>query len=344
MRLEDFDYELPPERIAQRPIEPRDASRLLVLPRAGGPLRHAAFRDLPALLAPGDLLVLNDTKVIPARLGGVRATGGKIECLLVRDRGGGRWEALLRAGGRLREGERLSLAGGRLEARLVAKREDGSWALELTPPEAVPAALAEAGEMPLPPYIARGGEADPALRALDRDRYQTVFAREPGAVAAPTAGLHFTAEVFRALEARGVARAFITLHVGPGTFRPIQVEDPREHVMHAEPFAIPEETARAIAAARARGGRVIACGTTAARTLETFARTGERRGETALYIFPGFEWRLVDGLVTNFHLPRSTLLLLVAALAGRERVLAAYREAIERGYRFYSYGDAMLIA
>lgn len=364
MKLADYDYDLPPERIAQVPASPRDTSRLLVLARraSGAPIAHAVFRDLPRFLAPGDLIVLNDTRVIPARLRGTRAaTGGKVECLLVRDRGGGRWEALLQSGGHLRPGEALALASGRLEARLVSKAEDGTWTIDLAPAPAVPTVLAEEGEVPLPPYIAgRGaatrcgpretsgkGGAKPggsrALEELDRVRYQTIYAREPGAVAAPTAGLHFTEDVFGALERRGVERAFLTLHVGPGTFRPIKSEDPRAHVMHAEPFAIPEATIAALEAARARGGRVIACGTTVARTLETYARTGARTGETALYIYPPFEWRLVAGLITNFHLPRSTLLLLVAAFAGRERVLDAYREAIALGYRFYSYGDAMLV-
>jgi S-adenosylmethionine:tRNA ribosyltransferase-isomerase len=343
MDLADYDFVLPPERIAQRPAEPRDASRLLVLPRGGGPPQHAVFQQVPDFLRPGDLLVLNDTRVIPARILGRRKSGGKVECLLVRERGPGRWEALLRAGGRPKPGETIELAEGRLAATLLEKAADGTWALALAPEADVARVLAEAGEVPLPPYIERK-RTDASVRKFDRERYQTVFAREPGAVAAPTAGLHFTDAVFAALERRGVARAFVTLHVGPGTFRPIEARDPREHRMHAEPFAIPEATLAAIAAARARGGRVIACGTTSARTLETFARTGERAGETALFIYPGFEWRLVEGLITNFHLPRSTLLLLVAALAGRERILAAYREAIERGYRFYSYGDAMLIA
>lgn len=337
MHLSDFDYDLPADRIAGRPAEPRDASRLLFLPREAGEPRHACFRDLPELLRPGDLLVLNDTRVIPARLFGRRRTGGKLECLLVRERAAGRWEALLRAGGRLRAGERVELAAGRLEALLLEKAADGTWSLEIAPAAEIPRALAEAGAMPLPPYIARPADA------ADRERYQTIFARESGAIAAPTAGLHFTDAVFQALAARGVERAFVTLHVGPGTFRPIDAEDPREHRMHAERFTIPDATAAALERTRAGGGRIVACGTTSARTLETYARTGERAGETAIYIYPGFTWNIVQGLVTNFHLPRSTLLLLVASFAGRERVLAAYREAIAMGYRFYSYGDAMLI-
>jgi S-adenosylmethionine:tRNA ribosyltransferase-isomerase len=337
VRLEDFDYDLPPGRIAARPAEPRDQSRLLVLPRREGAPSHARFCDLPRFLLPGDLLLLNDTRVIPARLFGRRESGGKVECLLARDRGGGRWEALLRSGGRLRPGERIALASGRLCARLVSKAADGTWEVAIEPAEEVARVLDEAGDVPLPPYLGRPPERE------DRERYQTVYARVPGAVAAPTAGLHFTEAVFRALAARGVERAFVTLHVGPGTFRPIEAEDPRKHRMHAEPFEVPDATLAAIAAARARGGRIIACGTTAARTIETFARTGAQKGETDLFISPGFEWRLTDGLITNFHLPRSTPLLLVAAFAGRRRVLDAYREAIIEGYRFYSYGDAMLI-
>ncbi len=355
MDLSLFAYDLPPDRIAQAPVERRDESRLLVLrrtPATGEPalepaLEHRTFRDLPSLLSGGDLLVLNDTRVIPARVHGVRATGGRVEALLCRDLGGGRWRALLRAGGRLRQGERLAFGAGRgpgddIAARLEADEGRGAWVLRFEPAGAVAALLEREGEMPLPPYIRR---KDPAreVRELDRERYQTVYAREPGAVAAPTAGLHFTPGLLERLAEAGVERAQVTLHVGPGSFRPVETERVEEHRLDPEAYRVPPATAAALERARAGGGRVVACGTTVVRTLETYARTGEATGDTALYIYPPFEFRLVGALITNFHLPRSTLLMLVSAFAGRERVLAAYREAIARAYRFYSYGDAMLI-
>jgi S-adenosylmethionine:tRNA ribosyltransferase-isomerase len=345
MRLSDLDYDLPPDRIASHPAEPRDESRLLVLPRGEGPLRHHRFSELPALLRPGDLLVLNDTRVIRARLHGRRdASGGKVECLLVTKAGGeGRWTAMLRAGGRLRAGESLTLGEGALRARLLEKDEEGVWTIALEgagaagAPEDADRLIERHGEVPLPPYIRRAPEA------ADAERYQTTFARAPGSVAAPTAGLHFTPALLERLAAAGVERAFVTLHVGPGTFRPIEVEDPREHPIHPERYEVPPETVAALEAARRRGARVVACGTTSVRTLESFARGGAREGETRLLIAPGHVFRLVDAVITNFHLPRSSLLMLVAAFAGLERIRAAYAEAIARGYRFYSYGDAMLI-
>ena len=344
MRTADFDYELPPEAIAQEPAAERDASRLMVLPRAGGPIRHHVFRDLPDLLLPGDLVVLNRTRVLPARLLGRRARGGEAEILLLRDRGEGRWEAMVRPGRHLRPGQRVTVdedlsvvvesealaADGRRQVRLLSKRRD------------IAAGLERCGHTPLPPYIRRPD------RAEDRARYQTVYAREAGSVAAPTAGLHFTPTVLARLRERRIEVAEVVLHVGPGTFRPVTAARVEDHVVDPEPFSVPPETADAVAAARARRGRVVAVGTTTVRALETVARADggieARDGETSLVIVPGFAFRVVDALVTNFHLPRSSLLLLVAAFAERERVLRAYAEAVRGGYRFYSYGDAMLIA
>jgi len=342
VRLSDFDYDLPPEAIAQEPLPERDASRLLVLDRRTGAIEHRVFRDLPSLLDPKDLLVVNRSRVLPARLRGRRDGGGVAEVLLVRRRAGARWDALLRPGRRLRTGSRIEVsedltvvvepggaADGTRQVRLEARGDDSDAALE------------RHGHIPLPPYIRRDD------RAEDRERYQTVYARESGSVAAPTAGLHFTSRVFADLDARGVARAEVILHVGPGTFRPVQVDDVTTHTVDPEPFVLPPETATAIDRARERGGRVVAAGTTTTRVLESrtdgSGRVAAGEGETSLVIVPGHRFRAVDALLTNFHLPRSSLLLLVAAIAGRERVLAAYAEAIARGYRFYSYGDAMLV-
>ncbi len=343
MMISDFDYDLPPEAIAQAPLPERDASRLLVLDRARAALDHRTFRDLPDLLRAGDLLVVNRSRVIPARLLGRRGSGGAAEVLLVRDVGEGRWQALVRPGRHLRPGQRVTVdddltvviesealaEDGRRRVRLLSRSRD------------VAAALERCGHMPLPPYVKRPDTPD------DRDRYQTMFAREPGSVAAPTAGLHFTPALLERLRAAGVATADVVLHVGPGTFRPVTVERVEDHRVMSEAYEVPAETAAAIAETRARGGRVVAVGTTTVRTLESAAgATGEVRagaGETDLVIVPGYRFRAVSALVTNFHLPRSSLLLLVSAFAGRERVLEAYREAVRAGYRFYSYGDAMLV-
>jgi S-adenosylmethionine:tRNA ribosyltransferase-isomerase len=338
--LADYDYALPEGRIAQEPAEPRDAARLLVLERASGARHHARVRELPDWLAPGDLLVRNATRVLPARLRGRKATGGAAEALLLGAPGARRQRALLRAGGRLRVGQKLRFegAGLALDAEIAALRDDGSVELAFADGPS-PFAL---GEAPLPPYIRRD-----APRAADSERYQTVYARVPGAVAAPTAGLHFTPALFEALAARGVAAADVVLHVGPGTFRPVQPADLAAGRLHAERFELPPETAAAVARTRAAGGRIVAVGTTSARVLESRAREGglvePGAGETELLLAPGARFRAVDALLTNFHLPRSSLLLLVAAFAGREAVLGAYAEALERGYRFYSYGDAMLL-
>ena len=301
--------------------------------------RHLSFRDLPGLLAPGSVLVLNETRVIPARFLGRRASGGKVEVMLVRPLPDGSWEALVRSGKPVRPpDELLDLEQGRASARVLEKLGPGRYRLSF-PDEADVLALAErAGRVPLPPYIAR------EERPEDRERYQTVFARVPGAIAAPTAGLHFTPELLAAVEARGVTLARVLLHVGPGTFAPVRTDEVEEHRMEAERYEVPAPARAAIEAARREGRPVVACGTTAVRALESWAHTGRPQGETELFIRPGHAFRAVDALITNFHLPRSTLLLLVSALAGRETILAAYREAVARGYRFYSYGDAMLIA
>ncbi len=346
LRTADFDYALPADLIAQTPAEPRDAARLLVLPRAGGPCAHTAFRNIGTYLRAGDLLVLNRTRVLPARLVGRRAdgAGGRVEALLLRRDDAGTWEALVRPARRLRPGTRLVFGAGRLSGEVIARTEHGTARLRLAP-EPVEPLLAEVGEVPLPPYI-RAWHGDP-------ERYQTVYAAEPGSAAAPTAGLHFTPELLVALERQGVALAYITLHIGLDTFRPVHVEDFRQHRMHREYCTVPPEVVAAVERARAGGGRVIAVGTTTVRALESAALaagapTAARplapySGWTDLFITPGFRFRVIDGLITNFHLPRSTLLLLVSALVGRERLLAAYAEAIARRYRFYSFGDAMLI-
>ncbi len=336
MRLEDFDYHLPEELIAQEPAEPRDSSRLLYLHKATGEIEHHVFRELPDLLAPRDALVLNDTRVLRARLHGRReATGGRVEILLLRPLEGETWQAMARPTKRLHEGERIELEGGP-SARLARKLVDGTVELEL--PEEVSRHLDSFGEMPLPPYI-HSYRGDP-------ERYQTVYAHEEGSVAAPTAGLHFTPQLLDALRARGVELEVVTLHVGAGTFQPVKTERIEEHRMHSERYFVPEGLLARLRDVRKRGGRVIAVGTTSARTLESVAARPETEGEwseTDLFIRPGYEWRLVDGLITNFHLPRSTLLMLVSALVGRDAILTAYHVAVERRYRFYSFGDAMLI-
>jgi len=341
--LSDYDYSLPPERIAQEPATPRDSSRLMVLDRSRGSIAHRRFRELPELLGEGDLLVLNDTRVFRARLEGRKPTGGRIEFLFVRQgREPGTWEVLCDGARGLRTGTILDFGEG--FAGEVRGRIGEAVLLGFPGGADVPEMLERRGAMPLPPYIRRDPD-DPRCRA-DGERYQTVYARCTGAVAAPTAGLHFTPGLLRALEERGIGSAFVTLHVGPGTFLPVRVGDARRHRIHSEPFRLSGETARAVEETRRRGNRVVAVGTTAARVLEQVAEggpLGEAEGECGLYVLPGHRFRCVDALITNFHLPRSTLLLFVAAFAGREAILGAYREAVLREYRFYSYGDAMLI-
>ncbi|MEA2603345.1 MAG: S-adenosylmethionine:tRNA ribosyltransferase-isomerase [Acidobacteriota bacterium] len=336
MLTSDFDYELPAASIAQE-AAPRGESRLLVLDREE-PDRHARVRDLPRLLRPGDLLVLNDTRVIPARLFGRRSgSTGKMELLLIERLGEREWDALVKPGRRARPGTVIELDGS-LAAEVVDKREDGRHRLRFSEP--IEPHLDRLGHVPLPPYIHRPDTSE------DRERYQTVYARSPGAVAAPTAGLHFTERLLEEIAAAGIEIARVTLHVGIGTFKPVAAERIEDHRMDRERYEISEEAAEAIRRARERG-RIVAVGTTVVRTLESAALGGDGTilpgtGSTELFITPGFHFQVVDALLTNFHLPRSTLLMLVSAFAGRERVLAAYEEAVREGYRFYSYGDAML--
>lgn len=354
LKTGDFDYELDPGRIAQMPLSRRDRSRLLLLSRADGGLRDHVFRELPELLGPGDLLVLNDTRVIPARFACRRRTGGRIDGLFLREVRTGRWEVLLRKAGRCKTGESLALtgtdAGPDVAITLVERLEEGRWLVGVSPPLRAVEVLETAGRTPLPPYIRRdAGDED----APDRRRYQTVYAARPGAVAAPTAGLHFTDELLNGLTQRGVLICRITLHVGADTFLPVRTDDLAEHKMHSEVYELSAEAAEALNAARRRGRRIVAVGTTTLRVLETVAAGGggyrPARGSTDIFIYPPFAFRAVDALITNFHLPRSTLLMLVAAFCapgatdGVEMILAAYRHAVENGYRFYSYGDAMLI-
>jgi S-adenosylmethionine:tRNA ribosyltransferase-isomerase len=334
MHLSDFDYQLPPERIAQTPTEPRDAARLLVLKRARGGIQHRHVRDLPELLRPGDLLVANRSRVLPARVYGTLRGGGRAELLLLRRLEPARWEALVRPARRLRPGDNVRVTE-ELSVRVVTARPDGVRELFVDCSGDPDAALLAAGTTPLPPYI-RGWTGDP-------ERYQTVFADTEGSAAAPTAGLHFTPELLNRLAAAGVRLTTVLLHVGLDTFRPVTEADPRKHHIHREWFEVPQEAQRAIEAAKARDARVVAIGTTVVRTLETWAATGATQGWTDLFILPGHRFRTVDAMVTNFHLPQSSLLMLVSAFAGRERVLAAYADAVRREYRFYSFGDAMLI-
>lgn len=346
MRSDFLDYDLPPHLIAQQPCAERDQSRLLVVRRPDALLEHRSFSDLPDLLRPGDLMVLNDTRVLPARLLGRRQrTGGKWEGLFLSERAGGLWELLCQTRGRLTEGETILVEPGPLRMKLVAHTPEGYWLARPSEAGSPVELLSRFGQVPLPPYI-RKGRAAPE----DRERYQTVFARAAGSVAAPTAGLHFTPRLFQRLAERGIGRAFVTLHVGLGTFQPIQAEDVTQHQMHHEWGDLAPATAEVINGCKARGGRVIAVGTTTVRVLESAASVGRQpplirhwSGETDLFIYPPYSFRVVDALVTNFHLPRSTLLLLVAAFAGVDLTRRAYMTAVEQGYRFYSYGDAMLI-
>lgn len=352
MQVSDFDFDLPAELIAQEPARERGTSRLLRLDRSSGVLAHHVVTDLPALLRPGDLVVVNNTRVFPARLLGHRdPSGGAVECLLVSRleppdaTGAELWEALVHPGQKLKPGARvifpgaITIHGEILERRFFGRRTVKLWAEGGVPMDLAVDAI---GHMPLPPYIKRPDSAG------DRDRYQTVFAQTRGSIAAPTAGLHFTPELLAALDARGVERAEVTLHVGYGTFQPIRVESVEAHTMESEPFEISEHTALSINRALDDGRRVIAVGTTTTRTLEHAARiNGGRiapgRGRTELFIYPEFEFRVLSGLLTNFHLPQSSLLMLVSAFGGREPVLHAYQEAVAKRYRFYSYGDAMLV-
>jgi S-adenosylmethionine:tRNA ribosyltransferase-isomerase len=325
----ELDYELPEDLIAQSPTEPRDASRLMVVDVRRGTIAHHTFRDLPRFLLPGDALVLNETKVLPARLDAKKPTGGEVELLFLRDLGpdrGGAWEVLARPSKRLRPGLGLLAGGDRLE--LVESLGDGHWVVSALD---VRDLLERSGRMPLPPYIRPTSESE--------SRYQTVYARNEGSAAAPTAGFHFTERVLEGVERAGARIASITLHVGVGTFMPVRTERLEEHRMHAERYSVPREAARIVEAS----SRVVAAGTTVARTLETWAATGEAEGESELFVYPGYRWRSVDTLLTNFHLPRSTLLAMVMSFGSEDLVREAYRTAVSERYRFYSFGDAMLL-
>ncbi|HPD30425.1 MAG TPA: tRNA preQ1(34) S-adenosylmethionine ribosyltransferase-isomerase QueA [Phycisphaerae bacterium] len=352
MRTSELQYELPTELIAQEPPEQRDASRLLVLDRSTGTLRHEVFARLPHLLPPKALLVMNDTRVLPARLYMARRSGGRVEGLFLRETEAGAWEIMLTASGRLKTGEELRINGSTRRLRLTRSAKAGVWFAEPVPCAPAVEILAECGHPPLPPYIRRGTQDNSTAgkderERLDRDRYQTVYARRPGAVAAPTAGLHFTPAVLNELRTAGIETSFVTLHVGVGTFAPIRCDDLAEHEMHAEWYDCPAATAEAVNAAQAQDRPIVAIGTTSARVLETCADESGRvtmaSGWTRLFIYPPYRFKVVEGMVTNFHLPGSTLLAMLFAFAGREAILNAYNEAIRERYRFYSYGDAMLV-
>lgn len=340
MKTSDFAYDLPEELIAQDPLEKRDASRLLLLDKNTGECRHTAFHHIVEYLNPGDLLVINDTKVIPARLMGQREeSGGKVEVLLLKRKSEDVWETLVRPGKKARPGMRLSFGGGLLRGEVLEIAEEGNRLIRFYYEGIFEEILGRLGEMPLPPYITH--------KLREKNRYQTVYARYEGSAAAPTAGLHFTSELLEEVKNIGVGIARVTLHVGLGTFRPVKVEDVAEHHMHREYYRVTEEAASAINETKRRGGRVICVGTTSCRTIESVAdeagivHSGE--GETGIFIYPGYPFRVMDCLITNFHLPESTLLMLVSALAGKENILAAYEEAVRNKYRFFSFGDAMFI-
>jgi len=342
MLVKDFDYHLPADLIARYPVQERDGSRLLCLNRTSGGVSEDLFKNIGDHLVPGDLLVMNDTRVLPARLFGRKASGGRAEIFLVRrdEACGGRWICLLRASKKFREGQVVDLAGG-MKATVCARSGDESWLVEVSGGGVCEEGLEREGHVPLPPYLQREDDIQ------DRERYQTVFSRVPGAVAAPTAGLHFTRQLLEGLEKKGVRTAYLTLHTGLGTFQPVRVERVADHRIHTEHYSIPVETVEQIRSAKARGSRVIAVGTTTTRTLE-YASDGSGTvqagdGEADIFIIHGYRFKVVDAFITNFHLPESTLLMLVSAFAGHQHTLAAYREAVSRGFRFYSYGDAMLI-
>jgi S-adenosylmethionine:tRNA ribosyltransferase-isomerase len=341
MKVDLFDFHLPEELIAQVPLHNRTDSRLMVLDKATGELKHEIFKNITEYLREGDCLVLNDTRVLPARLFGVKQdTGAKIEVLLLKQLEGDQWETLIKPAKRVKEGTVIDFGDGLLTAVCTGASEHGGRVLEFKYDGIFYEVLDQLGEMPLPPYIKE--------QLDDRERYQTVFAREPGSAAAPTAGLHFTEELLDKVREKGVHVAFITLHVGLGTFRPVSVDNVLEHDMHAEFYMVTEGTARLLNEVKANGGRIITVGTTSTRTLETIASENdgqftESSGWTSIFIYPGYTFKAIDGMITNFHLPKSTLIMLVSALAGREHVLHAYNTAVSERYRFFSFGDAMLI-
>lgn len=339
MKTSDFYYELPEELIAQTPVEPRNSSRLMVLPRNGGKIEHKHFYDLPEFLKPGDCLVLNNTRVLPARLYGTREdTGAVVEFVLLRQHGNKLWECLAGPGKKAKTGYKFRFSD-KLTAIVTDVLEDGNRMIEFACEGDFFAVLDEVGQMPLPPYIKE--------KLKDKERYQTVYSKDAGSAAAPTAGLHFTKEMLESIKAMGVNIAYVTLHVGLGTFRPVKVEDVTQHKMHTEHYYIPEEAAKTINETRKNGGRVICVGTTSCRTVESCAKKyGEIKecsGDTDIFIYPGFEFKCMDGLITNFHLPESTLIMLVSAFAGYDNVMNAYNTAVKERYRFFSFGDAMLI-
>lgn len=357
MRTSDFDYPLPEELIAQVPPEVRGTSRMMVLNRSKPTVDHRHIADIVDYLRPGDLLVLNNTRVFPARiLGSWEDTQGAAELLLLNNaepetQSAGThtcvWRCMCGSGRKARVGHTILCAQGTLRAEILDKDEEGTSAVRFTSARPLMAVLNDFGLTPVPPYIHRDAN-DPAMARLDKERYQTIYAKNVGAVAAPTAGLHFTEEIFAALEAKGIRRAFVTLHVGPGTFKPVKAERVEDHHMDAEFYELPEETAQAIRDTRAAGGRIIAVGSTSVRTLETVAQAHDGQivaahGSSTAFIYPPYTFRAIDAMLTNFHLPQSTLLMMVSALAGRERILAAYAEAVAQRYRFFSYGDCMLI-
>lgn len=339
MKTSDFNYYLPEELIAQTPLEKRDFSRLLHLDKVTGEVEHKHFFDLPDYLREGDCLVLNDSRVLPARLIGKRETGGVVEVVLLRDKGNNVWECLTRPGKKTKPGTKLVFGEGELTAIVTDCAEGGNKLLQFEYEGIFLEVLEHLGKMPLPPYI--------KIELQDQERYQTVYSREVGSAAAPTAGLHFTEELMDIIAKKGVKICYVTLHVGLGTFRPVKCEDIESHEMHSEFCVIPEDTARLVTETKKSGGRVVAVGTTSCRTLESFAKEDgaleEGNGFTDIFIYPGYRFKCIDALVTNFHLPESTLVMLVSALAGIEHVLAAYAKAVEEEYRFFSFGDAMLI-
>ena len=339
MKKSDFYFDLPEELIAQTPIPERDHSRLLHVDKVTGALEHRHFYDLPEYLHEGDCLVLNDSRVLPARLIGTRPGGGSVELVLLRDLGEGRWECLSRPGRKTKPGTALRFGDGELTAEVEAVADGGNRIVRFDYEGIFLEVLERLGKMPLPPYIKAELE--------DGERYQTVYSREPGSAAAPTAGLHFTKELLARIEAKGVKLCYVTLHVGLGTFRPVKEEEIEDHPMHAEFCIVPERTAQLVTETKRAGGRVVAVGTTSCRTLESFANDDgtldARSGWTDIFIYPGYRFKCIDALVTNFHLPESTLIMLVSALAGREHILHAYEVAVQEGYRFFSFGDSMII-
>jgi S-adenosylmethionine:tRNA ribosyltransferase-isomerase len=352
MKLSDFDYELPKELIAQYPADPRGSSRMLVLNRSAGKIIHTVFKNFPRYIKPSDILIPNDTKVVNARLFGRRATGGKLEIFLIESLGGDRFKALIKPSGRIKEGEEIAFDNSKLKAHLLEKKTAGNIIKFLSPSNdsGINVKLNKLGTIPLPPYIKR------KVELLDNERYQTIYAKKEGATASPTAGLHFTEEILKDVVSKGAELAYVTLHVNYGTFAPVKTEDIVNHKMHCESFELTQGSATKINNARTKGGRVFAIGTTSCRVLETCAgkttvdspqstdyEVEAKKGKTDLFIYPGYKFKIVDTLLTNFHFPKSTLLMLVCAFAGKELIFKAYEEAIVRKYRFFSYGDCMLI-